>query len=396
MLPPPLRKSQFAENEMMHRRSKIVCVIGTRPEAVKLAPIIHRLRDANWADVCVVATAQHRGLLDQVLRFFGIEPDVDLDLMRRNQSLAQLTQRLLGALDDVLGAEQPQIVLAQGDTTTVMVSALCSFYRRILFGHVEAGLRTGDRHSPYPEEMYRVLVGKLGDLHFAPTADARDNLVREGAPPNNVFLTGNTVVDALRWATRQPLPEVFPKNGATKRVLVTAHRRENFGKPLEEICETIKELASLRDVSILFPVHPNPNVRSVIGARLSGHPSICLCPPLEYPRFVSAMNSADLILTDSGGVQEEAPSLGKPLLVLRDTTERPEGVRAGVACLVGHSRDAILKESLRLLDDPSVHARMADIPNPYGDGHAAGRIISALKARVFELSEAPPSRLRAA
>lgn len=356
----------------------VLVAVGTRPEAVKVAPVIHEFRRQGLR-VHVLATAQHRHLLDQIFAFFKIIADCDLDLMRPNQSLADLTGRMIPALDAVLDREKPSIVLAQGDTTTVMVTALCCFYRRIPFGHIEAGLRTHEKFSPFPEEMNRVLASHLGDLHFAPTPQARDNLLREAVRDDAIVVTGNTVIDALLWAVDQDLPAEYEPPRGQRLVLVTAHRRENFGPPLMEICDAVRTLADRPDVSILYPVHPNPNVEQVVHARLGNHSRIRLVPPLDYPHFVAAMKASYLILTDSGGVQEEAPTLGKPVLVLRDHTERPEGVAAGTSCIVGPHRDRILARATELLDDPRAYQAMSQACNPYGDGKASQRIVAAVK-----------------
>jgi UDP-N-acetylglucosamine 2-epimerase (non-hydrolysing) len=357
----------------------VLCVVGTRPEAVKMAPVVLELRRRPWARVRVVATAQHRQMLDQVLGLFGIEPDVDLDLMRPDQALADLTARMLSALDATLERERPAAVLAQGDTTTVLTAALACFYRRIPFGHVEAGLRTGDLDYPFPEEMNRSVAGRLARLHFAPTESARANLRREGIE-EGVHVTGNTVIDALlQVAAREaPLPPGVP--AGARLVLVTAHRRENFGEPLRQICRALLALAEgNRDVHVLYPVHLNPNVVEVVRPALGGHPRITLCEPLDYLPFVAAMKRSTLILSDSGGVQEEAPALGKPVLVLRAETERPEAVEAGVVKLVGTDAGAIVREAQRLLDDPAAYGAMARGVSPYGDGHAAERIADVLQ-----------------
>lgn len=360
-------------------RKRILAVVGTRPEAIKMAPVIRALQSAPWAEVRVLATAQHRQMLDQVLDAFGIVPDIDLDIMSPGQTLPELTSRLLVRLDEVFAREQPDAVLIQGDTTTVMAAAMAAFYRRIDVGHVEAGLRTGDLHNPFPEEMNRIVAGRLSRWHFAPTAGSRDNLLREGFDPASVHVTGNTVIDALLEVVQRdtPLPVEVPEG--RRMVLVTAHRRENFGAPFREVCLAIRELADRHgDVHFVYPVHPNPNVSVPAHEILSGHERITLCPPLDYLPFVAAMKRAHLVLTDSGGVQEEAPALGKPVLVMRRETERPEAVEAGVVKLVGPVRDAIVAEVSRLLDDPEAHAGMAKGVSPYGDGHAAGRIADIL------------------
>ena len=359
---------------------RVLSIVGTRPEAIKMAPVIQALAGDPAFESRVLATAQHRQMLDQVLALFGIVPDLDLDIMRPNQALTALTARLLLALDQALGTEPPDLVLAQGDTTTVMTAALACFYRKIPFGHVEAGLRTGDLDNPFPEEMNRVLAGRLARWHFAPTASARDNLLREGVAPAAIHVTGNTVIDALlSVADRRPAIGV-PIDPAKRLILVTAHRRENFGEPLREICRAIRRLAETNpDVAVLYPVHPNPNVKGVAEELLGGCPGITLCPPLDYLPFVGAMQRAYLILSDSGGVQEEAPALGKPVLVLRRETERPEAVAAGVVKLVGPVYERIVAQAQRLLDDPGYYSSMARGVSPYGDGHAAGRIVAVLR-----------------
>lgn len=358
---------------------RILAVVGTRPEAIKMAPVIRALRSEPWAEVRVLATAQHRQMLDQVLDAFAIVPDVDLDIMAPNQTLPELTSRLLSRLDEVFARERPDAVLIQGDTTTVMTAAMAAFYRHIAVGHVEAGLRTGDLQNPFPEEMNRIVAGRLSRWHFAPTAGARDNLLREGFDPASVHVTGNTVIDALLEVVQRevPLPVEVPEG--RRMLLVTAHRRENFGAPFREVCEAVRDIADRHaDVHVVYPVHPNPNVSGPAHEILSGHARIVLCPPLDYLPFVAAMKRAHLILTDSGGVQEEAPALGKPVLVMRQETERPEAVEAGVVKLVGPVREAIVAEASRLLDDPEAYARMARGVSPYGDGRAAGRIVDIL------------------
>jgi UDP-N-acetylglucosamine 2-epimerase (non-hydrolysing) len=360
--------------------AKILAVVGTRPEGVKMAPVIEALRASDWCRVRVLNTAQHRQLLDDVFDAFSIRPDLDLDLMQSNQSLAALTGRLAIRLDEVLESEAPDMVLAQGDTTTVMMTALCCFYRGIPFGHVEAGLRTGDRRFPFPEEMNRVFAGYLGDLHFAPTTTARDNLLKEGVPGDAIHVTGNTVIDALLQQAGRADAAPLPIREGLRTILVTAHRRENFGAPLQAACDAVLDLvARYDDVQVLFPVHPNPNVRRVVDATLRGNARIHLCEPLGYREFVAAMQSATLILTDSGGVQEEAPALAKPVLVLRAETERPEAVDAGVVRLVGTDRQRIVAEASRLLDDSAAYADMARGVSPYGDGKAAGRIAGIIR-----------------
>lgn len=368
----------------MNSKQKILCVVGTRPEAIKMAPVILSLKREPWAEVRVLATAQHRHLLDQVLGFFGIYPDIDLNIMRPNQALTTLTARLLLDLDDVLIAEKPDVVLAQGDTTTVMTVALACFYHRIPFGHVEAGLRTWDMQNPFPEEMNRVIAGRLAKWHFAPTESSRENLEREGVAAADIVVTGNTVIDALLMTVSKEIEVGIALNDAKRLILVTSHRRENFGEPFRNICRALRMLAERNaDIQILYPVHPNPNVKDVAYEMLGDCANIVLCDPLDYAPFIAAMKKAHLIISDSGGVQEEAPALGKPVLVLRDETERPEAVEMGVVKLVGSDEDRILAEVQRLLDDETVYHEMARGVSPYGDGLAAGRIVETLKAHFF-------------
>jgi len=364
-------------------QKKVLCVVGTRPEAIKMAPVILALKQQPWAEVRVLATAQHRHMLDQVLNFFDIEPDIDLNLMRPNQALTTLTARLLLDMDDVLLAEKPDIVLIQGDTTTVMTVALACFYHRISIGHVEAGLRTWDMQNPFPEEANRVIAGKLASWHFAPTEGSRQNLLRDGVPDADILVTGNTVIDAL-LTTAEKVLEIGIEIDPDKRlVLVTAHRRENFGEPFRNVCRALHTLAeSNPDVLFLYPVHPNPNVKDVVHEMLGDCSNIHLCEPLDYAPFIAAMKRSYLIISDSGGVQEEAPALGKPVLVLRDETERPEAVDLGVVRLVGPNYDSIVTEAQRLLDDESAYREMARGISPYGDGLAAGRIVEFLREKI--------------
>lgn len=366
----------------MARPITVVCSIGTRPEAIKMAPVVLALQADPAFDVKVLATAQHRDLLDQVLDIFAIVPDHDLNVMQANQGLPQLTARLMLGLDRYLGEVEPDLVIAQGDTTTVLVTALAAFYRRIPFAHVEAGLRTGDMASPFPEEMNRVLGGRLATLHFAPTESSRANLLREAVPAQTVHVTGNTVIDALLEVAARDLPTgLEDRLAADKRlILVTAHRRENFGRPFAEVCAALNAIADAnQDVQLVYPVHPNPNVHDVAHRELGDHPRIVLTKPLDYGPFVALMKRAHLLLTDSGGVQEEAPALGKPVLVMRAETERPEAVEAGVVRLVGTDRDAIIGLTQQLLDDPTAYAEMAKGVSPYGDGRAAQRIHTILR-----------------
>lgn len=359
----------------------ILCVMGTRPEAIKMAPVILALKKEPWANVRILATAQHRHMLDQVNKFFGIDPDIDLNIMRPNQSLTALTARLLLELDDVLQTEKPDAVLIQGDTTTVMTIALACFYHRIPVGHVEAGLRTWDIQNPFPEEANRIIAGKLARWHFAPTEGSKQNLLKEGVQDAEIIVTGNTVIDALLMTASRDLELPITLDPSRRLILVTSHRRENFGEPLRNICRALRTLAENNPtVQFIYPVHPNPNVKDVAHEFLAGLPNFTLCEPLDYAPFVAAMKRAYIILTDSGGVQEEAPALGKPVLVLRDETERPEAVEQGVVKLVGPNYDRIIQEAQQLLDDESAYRAMARGVSPYGDGHAAERIVKALRA----------------
>lgn len=362
---------------------KILSVFGTRPEAVKMAPIVRLLAQTIGVESRVCVTAQHRQMLDQVLNLFDIKPEYDLNLMRDNQSLAQLSAAIFTHLDPVLSDFKPDWVLAQGDTTTVAITSLLSYFNRIKFGHVEAGLRTHDKWQPFPEEINRRVAGVTADLHFAPTEWSKQNLLREGVDESIIKVTGNTVIDALQFVSKQPEPKeiselVSSTLKTNKLILVTAHRRENFGKPIEDICYALAELAKHEDVEIVYPVHLNPNVQEPVNRLLKGVDHITLLPPLDYLPLVHLMKHATLILTDSGGIQEEAPAFGIPTLVLRDVTERPEGVEAGTLKLVGTETSHIVKEAKRLLDDKSAYTQMAKAGNPYGDGHAAEKIIQAL------------------
>lgn len=361
-------------------KKRILSVVGTRPEAIKMAPVILGLKNEPWAEVRVLATAQHRQMLDQVLGFFGIRPDIDLDIMRPNQSLTTLTARLLLELDTVLATEKPDVVLVQGDTTTVMAVALACFYQRIPIGHVEAGLRTWDMQNPFPEEANRVIAGKLARWHFAPTEGSRQNLLREGIADSDISVTGNTVIDALLMTAAKELDVGIGLDPTRRLVLITCHRRENFGEPFENICLALQTLAKQNpDVQFLYPVHPNPNVKDVAHRMLASQQNMLLCEPLDYAPFVAAMKLAYLIISDSGGVQEEAPALGKPVLVLREETERPEAVEMGVVKLVGTDCVRIVQEAQKLLDDKEAYQAMARGISPYGDGQAAGRVIGVLR-----------------
>ena len=364
---------------------RVMSVFGTRPEAIKMAPVVRELARREQFESLVCVTAQHREMLDQVLSLFGIRPDVDLNLMRPGQSLAGLTASIFEKLDPVFARFQPDWVLVQGDTTTVMAAALLAYYHRIQVGHVEAGLRTGDKWQPFPEEINRRVAGVAADLHFAPTEVSRQNLLREGVPGDKVAVTGNTVIDALLHAAAQPYDMTTgPLAGLPldrRIILVTAHRRENFGAPFEDLCHGLRDVAERFGPStqIVYPVHLNPNVQEPVRRILSGVENISLLPPLDYLPMVHLMKRATLVLTDSGGLQEEAPGLGKPVLVMREVTERPEGVAAGVAKLLGTNPQRIFDEVHRLLTDEAAYRAMVGVKNPYGDGHAARYIVDAIE-----------------
>jgi UDP-N-acetylglucosamine 2-epimerase (non-hydrolysing) len=371
----------------MAQKQRILTVFGTRPEAIKLFPLVHALQadDRFTSRVCV--SAQHREMLDQVLGLTDIQPDHDLNLMTPGQSLDALTARALVEIGTVLNSEKPDWVVVQGDTTTVMAGAIAAYYRKIPVCHVEAGLRSGDIYHPWPEEVNRRAVGTFAALHCAPTQTAADALLAENTDPALVHVTGNTVIDALHWVTGKVSAEPGLVSGlaelearfAGKRIIgMTSHRRENFGDGMEGIASAVKRLAAREDIAVIFPVHLNPNVRKVMNEALGGLDNVALIEPLDYPHFARLLDIAHLMLTDSGGVQEEAPALGKPVLVMRETTERPEGVEAGTAKLVGTDADTIVAEVTRLLDDEAAYAAMAKAHNPFGDGHSAARICDLL------------------
>lgn len=362
---------------------KVLVIFGTRPEAIKMFPVVHALGAQGGMTVRTCITAQHRGLLDQVLSIAGLVPDIDLDLMEPGQTLDRLTARLLTGLGEVMDAERPDRVVVQGDTATAMVGALAAYYRKVPVAHVEAGLRSGDIWQPWPEEVNRRIVAPIADLHFAPTETAAAALRRENIDPATIHVTGNTVIDALHATSARIAAEPALAAGldgiasrfADKRlVLVTTHRRENFGDGMAQIASAIGRIADRPDTAVLFPVHPNPNVVSVMDAMLGDRPNVARIDPLDYPHFIRALGLAHIVLTDSGGVQEEAPALGKPVLVMRETTERPEGVEAGTAKLVGPNADRIVSEISTLLDDSHAYQAMARAHNPFGDGHASARI----------------------
>ncbi|MBB3034388.1 non-hydrolyzing UDP-N-acetylglucosamine 2-epimerase [Alteriqipengyuania lutimaris] len=373
--------------------ARILVVFGTRPEAIKMFPVVHALRSIDALETRVAVTAQHRELLDQVLDIAGIRPDIDLDLMKPGQSLDELASRILLSFGQVLDEVRPDRVLVHGDTLTTMMVTLSAYFRRIPVGHVEAGLRSGNIYSPWPEEVNRRVTGVVSDLHFAPTARAAEALRAENITPQTVHVTGNTVIDALlktreivlsRPALTARLDPIAARFQGRRIIAVTAHRRENFGEGMASIAGAIRDISEREGVAVIFPVHPNPQVRPIMERELADRENVALIEPLDYPQFVRLMEMSDIVLTDSGGVQEEAPSLGKPVLVMRDTTERPEGIAAGTARLVATDRARIVAETVRLLDDRSAYDAMSQAHNPYGDGTAAERI-ARLVARAHGL-----------
>ena len=370
---------------MEQKKIKVMTVFGTRPEAIKMAPIVLELqKHPDTIEPVVAVTAQHREMLDQVLNLFHIKPDHDLNIMAAGQTLFDITTRAMMGLDKVLTEEKPDIVLVHGDTTTTFAGALAAYYHQTAVGHVEAGLRTHNKYSPFPEEMNRRLTGCIADLNFAPTSTSEANLLAENVPPESIFVTGNTVIDALHHTVRddfdfqeESLKDVDFQN--KRIILVTTHRRENLGEPMRHVYKALKQLTEeFDDVEVVFPVHKNPKVREAVNEELGGLAKVHLIDPLDYEPFANLMHRAHLILTDSGGVQEEAPALGKPVLVLRDTTERPEAVDAGTVKLIGTDRERVYEEAKKLLTDKAEYSRMAESVNPYGDGKAAARIIQAI------------------
>lgn len=364
---------------------KVLSVFGTRPEAIKMAPVVRELaRHPDVFDAKVCVTAQHRQMLDQVLTLFEIDPDYDLDIMRPGQALTDVTCAVLRGLEPILQVEKPDWVLVQGDTTTVMAASLAAYYQKIRIGHVEAGLRTHDKYQPFPEEINRRVVSTMADVHFAPTVWAADNLRREGVLEERIAVTGNTVIDALHHILSLPLdssenPLAELSLDGKRIILVTAHRRENFGRGIEEICAGVRGIAErYADVHVIYPVHPNPNVHDPVHRLLDGLTNVTLMPPLSYQPLVHLLNQCSFVITDSGGLQEEAPGLGKPVLVLRDTTERPESITAGSAILVGANREKIIEWACFLLDRNDIYCKMAHAVNPYGDGDAGPRSVDAL------------------
>lgn len=385
----------------MANKIKVMTVFGTRPEAIKMAPVVLELaKHPDEIIPVVTVTAQHREMLDQVLNLFGIKPDYDLDIMAAGQTLFDITTRAMQGLDKVLQQEKPDLVLVHGDTTTTFAGSLAAYYHQVAVGHVEAGLRTGNKYSPFPEEMNRKLTGAIADLHFAPTTTSEANLLSENVNPDNIFVTGNTVIDALYKTARDDfkfkddlLESIDFEN--KRIILVTTHRRENLGEPMRHVYKALRKITEeLDDVEVVFPVHKNPKVREVVREELGGLAKVHLIDPLDYEPFANLMHRSYLILTDSGGVQEEAPALGKPVLVLRDTTERPEAVEAGTVKLIGTDREVVYNEAMELLTNQAEYNRMSEACNPYGDGEAARRIIKAILYH-YGLTEEKPNRFMA-
>ena len=358
--------------------SPIMVCVGTRPEVIKMAPVIRELESRGDSPL-VVTTGQHREMLDQALETFAIVPDVDLRLMAPGQTLGALTGRAVPAMDEMIAAHAPRAVFVQGDTTTAFCGALASFYHQVPVAHVEAGLRTHNLLDPFPEEANRRLIGQLASWHFCPTSTSAENLMREGVSPDDVYVTGNTVIDAA-LSVAQTLPAVAPRSDGRRRILVTMHRRETQGETQRRICEALALLADRPDVHLIFPVHLSPAVRESVMPVLGQHPNVTLCEPLEYEQLIQHLTAVDLVVSDSGGLQEEAPAFDRPVLVMRDTTERPEGVEAGCSVLCGADPAEILAKACALLDDPDLYRTMAHAANPYGDGLAARRIVDVLAA----------------
>ena len=359
---------------------KVMTIFGTRPEAIKMAPLIKELEKREETECIVCVTAQHREMLDQVLTTFDIKPEYDLNIMKQGQTLGDITTRSLIALEEIIEHEKPNIVLVHGDTTTTFVGALAAFYKQVDIGHVEAGLRTYEKYSPYPEEMNRQMVGVLADMHFAPTENSKSSLLKEGKKEENIFVTGNTAIDALSTTVKKDYNnEIFEWLGNDKLILLTAHRRENLGEPMRHMFKAIRRIVDEFDnVKVVYPVHLNPKVRKVANEIFGGDDKVKLIEPLEVIDFHNFIAKSHIILTDSGGIQEEAPSLGKPVLVLRDTTERPEGITAGTLKLVGTNEETIYNETKKLLTDNEEYNKMSRASNPYGDGHASKRIVDAI------------------
>ena len=384
-------------------KKKILFVFGTRPETIKMAPVIKLFRESKDFDAIVCTTGQHREMLDQSMRIFGLESDYELQVMKKNQTLTQLTVNILSELDNVLEEISPNLLIVQGDTTTSFAGGLAAYYKNIPIGHIEAGLRTGDKYKPFPEEKNRHMLSTLSDLHFAPTDVSKENLIREGVDKEKIWVTGNTVIDAMQIILasqesdsedEKKLCSFFnqeigvnfenPPETIPKIILVTAHRRENFGKGIRNICEGLYEIAAQRpEVLIVYPVHLNPKVQDPVRELIGGVGNIKLIPPVDYEKFLFLLKKTYLVVTDSGGIQEEAPSLGKPVLVTRETTERPEGVNAGTVKLVGTNKEKMIEEINKLLDDVSYYKLFSEISNPFGDGRAAGRILEVIRSSDY-------------
>lgn len=372
---------------------KIMTIFGTRPEAIKMAPLVLALKEDKTLEPIVVVTAQHREMLDQVLEIFKVTPDYDLDIMQQGQTLAEVTARVITGLDGVIKEAKPDMILVHGDTSTTFAASVAAFYNEVDIGHVEAGLRTHNKYSPYPEEMNRQMTGVLADLHFSPTENSRQNLLVENKDASKIVVTGNTAIDALKTTVDDTYQsEIIERHADKKVILLTAHRRENIGEPMENIFSAVKDIVDeFEDVTVVYPMHKNPKVREIAGKYLSEHPRIELIEPLDVFDFHNFAAHSHIILTDSGGVQEEAPSLGKPVIVLRDTTERPEGVEAGTLKLAGVKKEDIYNLTKRLLEDDAMYQDMSKASNPYGDGHASERIVENIKYYYGLISDKPTS-----
>ncbi|KTC78450.1 non-hydrolyzing UDP-N-acetylglucosamine 2-epimerase [Legionella cincinnatiensis] len=362
------------------RKKNIVCICGTRPEVIKFVSIVRALEKTDWANVILVSTGQHREMLDQKLGYFGLKPKRDLNLMQPNQQLAQLTARLIAAIDEALKEEAVDLILVQGDTSTTLAAAMVAFFNKIPLGYIESGLRSGDIFHPFPEEINRILICRLATLNFAATEKAKQNLLAEGIRADSIYVTGNTSIDILLEEAQKPITVKIPIDSGKKLIFVTTHRRENFGEPLVHICQGIRKFVDLNNtVQVVIPVHKNPNVYEVIHRILGNHPQVLLTDPLDYDQQVALMKASYFIMTDSGGIQEEAPTFGKPLLILRENTDRPEGIEEGVAQIIGTSTDSVFNAACTLLQNRALWEKMARKTMPYGDGHAAERILEIIR-----------------
>ena len=371
------------------KKIKVMLAFGTRPEAIKMAPLVIKMRQEKCFDVKVVLTAQHREMLDQVMQIFEIKSDYDLNIMQHSQTLYHTTTSILNGIGEILRKEKPDLLLVHGDTTTTFAASLAAFYEKVKVGHIEAGLRSFDKHNPFPEEINRVLTDSISDLYFAPTYISKQNLIAENRNPKNIFITGNTVIDALLYISKNDYEAEILKNTDGDFILATVHRRENWGEPLRNICEAFDKITRQNNIKLILPVHPNPKIKSVVYEMLGANKNIFLTEPFEYVDLVSILKKCKLVLTDSGGLQEEAPAFGKPVLVMRKTTERPEAIEKGTGMLVGNCTDVIVNAVTKLLNDESEYSKMANAVNPYGDGKASERTIESIKYHFGILKNRP-------